>query len=599
MKKQFYTDYGNIQVIISLLKQYGIRHIVVSAGTRHSPFIHSLENERLNRESFFKLYSVVDERSASFMALGLIQKLGEPVAIACTSGTATCNYVSAVQEAYFQRLPLLIISADRNPMYLYQQEEQMSVQPNLFAGVCKMAVTLPIVRDEKDRWYCSRLVNEALLELTQGQPAPVHINYPVENNYPVEYGFMNFDTEVLPSIKKIERLVLSDSEEKWSAWREELQGKKILVIYGQHRPLKQEEKNIVETFCRKYNCVISVDLLSNLSGSKTVESFMLGRILLADDVRNLLPDVIITMYGNSVASIKDYVGKYAGRLRHIHVAEEGKVSDPFKCLPDVIACSPLDFFEKFSLIDNENQDDSYFHLWNNHLIKIKERGSVYEKDIPWSAVYTTQQVMARIPEDSLVHLANSNSVRICNFFPVKNGVEVYCNRGTNGIDGSMSSFIGNSMYHEKLSFLFIGDLSFFYDMNALWNRYVHNRMRIFVNNNEGGAIFYTYPSLENIPTLADNIAAEHGASVRAWAEDRGFLYYGCHNEGELNDCLNTFFDEKLDKPVLVECFTSKEGDALAMKEFPMKFAPTVQSFKSNIAGRLSPELKTAIKKILR
>ena len=244
-------------------------------------------------------------------------------------------------------------------------------------------------------------------------------------------------------------------------------------------------------------------------------------------------------------------------------------------------------------------DNSYYKMWEKYLHQIKQRGDLFKTEIPWSAVYTTQQVMAQIPEGSLVHLANSTSVRICNFFPVKETVEVYCNRGTNGIDGSMSSFVGNSMYHDKLSFLFIGDLSFFYDMNALWNRYIHKRIRIVVNNNEGGAIFYSYPSLENIPTLADNIAAEHTASVKSWAEDRGFLYYGCRTKDELQECLKVFFDVTLEQPVVLECFTDKAGDALVMKEFPMQFTNTSQSLKSNIASKLSPELKTAIKKILR
>ena len=155
-----YSSLGNVQVIVSLLKKYDISNIVISAGTRPTPLVHSVEND-----IFFNCYSIVDERSASFFALGLIQQIQKPVAICCTSGTAACNYVSAAHEAFYQQLPLLILTADRNPYYLNQQEEQMVPQQNLFRDVCKKTVTLPIVRDDKDFWYCARLVNEALLEL--------------------------------------------------------------------------------------------------------------------------------------------------------------------------------------------------------------------------------------------------------------------------------------------------------------------------------------------------------------------------------------------------------------------------------------------------
>ena len=599
MKKQFYTNYGNIQIIICLLKKYGIKHIVVSAGNRHSPLVHSLENERLNHKDFFKTYSVVDERSASFVALGLIQKLHEPVAICCISGTASCNYVSAVQEAFYQQLPLVVITADRNPMYLYQQEEQMAVQQNLFAGACKKEVTLPIVRDEKDAWYCSRLVNEALMDVVQGVAGPVHINYPVENDYPVEGGFMDFDTEILPDVRKTERLLLSDSDEKWQKWAEELREKKILVIYGQYRPLTNDEIVSIEMFCKKFNCVISTDLLSNLNCSKAVDSTLLAKVISGDEIASNSPDVIMTMNGNSIAVLKLRIPVAEKNIRHIHISEAGLISDPFKVLSDSVACSPILFFQKISNYVYEIASDSYFNYWNNLLKKIRTQVDIFKIKIDWSAVYTTQQIMKDIPENSLLHLANSNSVRLCSLFPVKKGVEVYCNRGTNGIDGSMSSFVGNCMYHDGLCFLFIGDLSFFYDMNALWNRFVNPKMRILVNNNAGGAIFYTYPSLKNIPTLADNIAAEHSASVRAWAEDRGFLYFACRTEKELEEAKLIFFDTDSEKPVLIECFTEKNGDADAISQFIASFSDATTNLKKSIASHLSPELKAKIKKIIR
>lgn len=599
MKKQFYTNYANIQIIISLLRQYGIRHLVISAGNRHSPLVHSVENERLRHDDFFTTYSVVDERSASFVALGLIQKLREPVAVLCTSGTAACNYVSAVQEAFFQRLPLVVITADRNPMYLYQQEEQMSVQPGLFAGACKKAVSLPIVRDEKDFWYCSRLVNEALLDAVQGERGPVHINYPVENDYPVPGGFMDFETEELPVVRKAERLFAEDRDERWREWADGLSCRRILVIYGQHRPLFEDEMQALEDFCGKYDCAVICDILSNVSCSKSVDGSLAGRVLSAADINDLAPDVIITMGGNSIAGIKARLNPREKHIRHINISESGAISDPYKCIPDTVACSPFFFFRKIASVAPGMSGSGYFGLWRERTERILAKNDVFACKIGWSALYSTQQIMKSIPENSVVHLANSNSVRLCSLFPLKKGCHAYCNRGTNGIDGSMSSFLGNSIHHNGLSFLFIGDLSFFYDMNALWNRHVHKRMRILVNNNSGGAIFYTYPSLKNIPTLADHIAAEHGASVRAWAEDRGFLYLACRNEDELEQARKTFFDATQEQPMLIECFTDKQGDADALEHFVSGYMDVSAGISKGIANHLNPHLKAAIKKVIK
>ena len=222
-----YTCLKNVQILISLLKQYGIRHIVISAGTRHTPLVHSVE-----QDPFFKTYSVVDERSASFFAIGMIEYLHEPVAVCCTSGSAAANYVSAANEAFYQELPLLLLTADRNHYYQFQQEEQMIPQEGLYAAVCKKVVTLNHVRDEKDAWYCARLCNEALMELFDGKRGPVHIGFVVENDYPVRQGIVRFNTETLPAVRKTERLTLESSPEEWKRWAERLRRSKVLIIYG-------------------------------------------------------------------------------------------------------------------------------------------------------------------------------------------------------------------------------------------------------------------------------------------------------------------------------------------------------------------------------
>lgn len=588
-----YSSLQSVQIIISLLKEYNIKDIVISAGTRHTPLVHSLEND-----SFFNCYSIVDERSASFFALGMIEFLQKPVAICSTSGTAAANYISAANEAFYQQLPLLILTADRNPYYLFQQEEQMIPQENLFKDICKKAVTLPIVRDENDFWYCSRIVNEALLELEHKEKGPVHINFPIENDYPIHQGIVKFEVDSLPNIRKIERLTLEDSLDQWKAKSQQLKNSKILILYGQNGPLTKEEQVVIENFCEKYNCMISIDHLSNLHCKYSIDTYLLSKTLNIETLEELCPDIVITMNGNSITGLKGRLAKFKKKFKHWHVSKEGVVSDPLKILPDIIECSPIYFFKRFTEIGEGNlESNSYFEQWKKEWDKIYSNSNNLSDSIKYSAVYVTQQFVKNIPENSLLHIANSNSVRIANYFPIDESISVFCNRGTNGIDGSMSSFVGQSYISKKLSFLLIGDLSFFYDMNALWNKYVGNNVRILVCNNSGGAIFHNYPNTNNIPTLDQHIAAEHSTSVKEWAESRGFIYLTSNDKEEFKKVLPMFMQDISDKPIILEAFTNKKFDVTAMKELENRFRK--KTIRNKVASFLPNSVKKTIRQIIK
>ena len=206
--------------LLSLLKQYGIRKIVVSPGSRHFVFVHSLE-----ADSFFKLYSVVDERSAAFFALGLMQQTGEIVAVTCSSGTACMNYGSAIVEAYYQHLPLLILSSDRLPQFLNQMEDQMYDQLDTFTNCTKYQGQLPVVNNAFDEWYCNRIINEAFLELTHHGNGPVHLNIPFE-----AHDTDRFEAKEIPVVRKINISTSSLTSEKWEDYGEQLKGKKVMIV---------------------------------------------------------------------------------------------------------------------------------------------------------------------------------------------------------------------------------------------------------------------------------------------------------------------------------------------------------------------------------
>lgn len=589
-----YSSLKNIQILVSLLKKYDVKNIVISAGTRHTPFVYSVEHD-----SFFKTYSVVDERSAGFFAIGLIEELHEPVAVVCTSGTAAANYVSAANEAFYQQLPLLLLTADRNHYYMFQQEEQMIPQEGLYSQVCKKVVTLGHVRDEKDFWYYSRICNEALLDLTQGEMGPVHINFIVENDYPIHQGIVKFEEKELPDVKRIRRLTLEDSISDWKVWADKLKESKVLIIYGQYRPLNDEEQKIVEDFCKKYDVVISNDIISNLHTKYCIPTFALCRTLNGPQMESLCPDIIITMNANTISEIKIRLTPFKDRFEHWHVSSKGNVSDPFKMLSDVIACSPMTFFKKFAELGEEENKHGYYSKWKTVYNTIGRNGSLNEEPIQYSSMYAVQQYIKNIPSNALLHIANSNSIRLSAYFDVDPTVTVYDNRGTHGIDGSMSAFIGQASVSNRLSFLVIGDLSFFYDMNALWNHYVGNNIRILVCNNSGGAIFHSYPNTKNVPTLDEHIAAAHETSVKDWVVSCGFEYLSAINKEEFDSALPNLMSTSNDRPILLEVFTDKDIDAECIKTIMNPYVLEDTSFKHQIGKMMPAGMKETIKKIIK
>lgn len=588
-----YSVHKNVQIILSLLKKYGVRNIVMSAGTRHIPIVFSAESD-----NFFTCYSIVDERSAGFFALGLIQTLKEPVAIVCTSGTAACNYVSAVTEAYYQHLPLVVLTSDRNQVYLNQQEDQCIPQMSLYQGVLKAQVNLPIVRDDKDFWYCGRLVNEALLELDHREMGPVHINFQIDDNYPIELGTFKFDEKQLPDIRKIDRIMASDADEIWNEIASDILGKRVLIVYGQSTPMDKEQKDLLTEFCDRYNVVVASDHIGNVHVKQRIKNTQLFSALSGADWELLKPDIVITLNGNMVMNIKGMIRKYSSIIQHWHISPDGKVSDPYHCQNKIFEM-PVKYFLRKLIQLCSSKNDEYYELWNS----IEKRivvSDVYQCKLDYSAVYAIKSFLNAIPDNSLLHISNSNNIRISNMFPIKESVDVYCNRGTCGIDGSMSTYIAQSYATERMSFLLIGDLSFFYDMNALWNRYCTSNTRIMLCNNSGGALFHSsyYKTVRNFETIDVHIAAAHETSAKGWAESRGFEYICASNQSEFDKTLPLFFDKNTSKPILFEVFTDKDIDIkeLGTATNSIKSETAVQIHK--VAAALPDPIKRTIKGIL-
>jgi 2-succinyl-5-enolpyruvyl-6-hydroxy-3-cyclohexene-1-carboxylate synthase len=469
-----YTDAKQVQLLIVMLKEYGIKRIVISPGTRNFPLVHSIEND-----PDFICYSIVDERSASYFAMGLILETGEPVAVSCTSGTASANYHSAVCEAYYQKMPLILLTADRNPYYLDHRENQMIPQVNMYGSSCIKAVTIPAIKDAQDEWYCYRTLNEALLETERKEKGPIQINYVLE-----DWELDRFHTPVLPQLKKMERIFMEDTKLWEEKAREITSAKRVLVVFGQSTPPSNQLTTAIETFFSYTNSVISVDYTANLHCKGTLEMTRLMDSLQGEFFEEIEPDIVISMNNNYLNGIKWALKGTRTLFTHWDVNADGKLVDEYRQLSSVFACTPLEFFEQMNeYLFKEGQikqEHAYYHT-------IEEKMKLLsDYDFEYSNLYVMKAFEKKVPAGANLHLGNIRSAYLAQFFPLSEQVRVYAHNGTTTIDGSLSTFVGQAAATDKLSFCFLGDLSFFYDMNALWNRYIKNTMRILLLNNGGG-----------------------------------------------------------------------------------------------------------------
>ena len=549
-----YTELKSYQIVIALLKKWGISHCVLSAGSRNVPFVHSVEED-----PFFHCYSVVDERSAAYFALGLAQELNEPVVISCTSSTATCNYWPAIAEAFYLNVPLIVLTSDRNPAMLGQLEDQMIDQVGMFDRHVKKSVNLPIVEDKDDFIYCQRLVNEALLETNHNGMGPVHINVPMKayNN--------SFNIKALPEVTKIDRIQLKDKKEKWNEKVKKLTAcERILVIAGQNSYVSSELKENIETFFKKFNCSFSIEYMGNIEGEHVINPTLCmdTRYITPNKFKELLPDIVISFGGNITAGIKDMLRKFAGEFEHWLIKEDGMVVDAFKSLNTIFECEPKYFFEYFNTyVADKTKNNFVYHK------AIKEyHDSVVISEFTFSNVYAIKNVIERIPSNSILHLSINNSIRITNFFKLQPNVKVYANIGTHGIDGCLSTLLGQAAVSGKMSFLVIGDLAFFYDINAMRIRHISSNVRILMINNQGGGEF-NYNGVWKNEASDLHTTARHYTEAGEWVKSTGFTYIPVRDKESFVSALDVFFDDKSDKPVFMEVFTEMKSDCDVVYDF--------------------------------
>ena len=522
-----YSNKENVNILTSLLVAHGIRHAVCCPGSRNSPIVHNL-----NACPDITCYPVTDERSAGFYALGMSQCLKQPVVVCITSGTALLNLAPAVAEAYYQHIPLIVISADRPLAWIDQLDGQTLPQPDALGRFVKKAVSLPEVISSppesggdrgglnEQHWFCNRLVNEALLE----KHAPVHINVPISE------PLFDYNVAELPVERKIELLPAGISNQTLShVCRMFMQSKRPLLIAGQ--PMNPGYDEAV--------CLIGDD-----------ESYV--------------PDLVVYI-GGSIVSKR--LKRFLRKAKETWVVNAtGEVTDTFMNLTRVIQ-GDAEVVEDQIRFLLEQEPHPFVQKWETLLAKVRDHAADYQPDYSEMAAVKCfeTQLMFNVQCSMVnVHYANSTAIRLANIFAQHS---VYCNRGVNGIDGSLSTAAGFSVVTEENVFCVIGDLSFFYDQNALWNQNLRGNFRILLLNNGKGGIFNLLRGLEQSPARDQFVAAEHHTSAEGICQQNNVKYLRATNMEELQQGISTLLNINSSRPVLLEVFTDPAEDERVFKDY--------------------------------
>ena len=507
-----YSSKENVNILTSLMVAHGIRYAVCCPGSRNSAIVHNL-----NACPDIECYPVTDERSAGFYALGMSQCLQKPVAVCVTSGTALLNLAPAVAEAYYQHIPLVVISADRPQAWIDQLDGQTLPQPDAFGRFVRKAVSLPEPYDAESRWFCNRLVNEALII----RHAPVHINVPISE------PLFDYTVSELPKERKIE-LIESDASTMTQSHvvRMFLHAKRPMLISGQ--PMNP---HMDEAVC-----------------------------LIGDDER-YIPDFVLYTGGSIVSKrLKRFLYKAKETWA---VNSMGEVNDTFQNLTHVIQ-GDGEVIADLIRFNLEQQPHPFVQLWEELLEKVRLQTIAYEPDYSQMAVVKRFERRQKSEIRSQYHYANSTAIRLANIYARHS---VYCNRGVNGIEGSLSTAAGFSVVSEDMVYCIIGDLSFFYDQNALWNQNLHGNLRILLLNNGKGGIFNMLKGLEQSPSRDQYVAAEHHTSAEGICMQNRVVYLKATNMEEMQQGLDTLIDMESDRPVLLEVFTDATEDERVFKDY--------------------------------
>ena len=577
IQKQVYSEIPLAQTVVNFCVLKEIKHIVISPGSRNAPL-----NIGFTQDDTFITYSIVDERSAAFFALGLAQQLKQPVAVVCTSGSALLNYYPAVSEAFYSDIPLVIISADRLPHRIDVGDGQTIRQPEVFEPHLEASAYLKpdvihasetllanptqklvsplsthselLEEQQRIQIFNEKLLDKILNKVVE-QSGPVHLNVPLEEPL---YGTTDF--KIIP--QKVTSISINKSNIKFDLFNE-LWNKteKKMILIGVLPPNSISEDTL-EAWASDPSIIVLTEKTSNVKDQRFIDAIDTFIAPLKDNSKikmdEISPDLLITLGGMVVSKkIKTFLRNFPPK-KHWHINSK-KAYNTYYVLSDHIKIEPKAFFKQFYSSKFKIKESSYknkvFSIYNQNRLK----GLNYLKNIPFSDLKAFKLIFNSIPEEINLQLANSSTVRYAQLFNLHKTVSVYCNRGTSGIDGSSSTAIGSAFVSDKPTLLISGDLSFFYDINALWNSYWKTNFRLIIINNQGGGIFRILPGKKDTPEYDKYYETVHNRSAKEICKSFNLRYSCVKSEWFLKLKLKTFF-KPTNRPQVLEIFTPRKSN---------------------------------------
>ncbi|MFN8487590.1 MAG: 2-succinyl-5-enolpyruvyl-6-hydroxy-3-cyclohexene-1-carboxylic-acid synthase [Caldilineaceae bacterium] len=531
-----------VETIAQICAAKGVRNFIIAPGSRSAPL-----TVAVSRHPQITCRVVYDERSAAYIALGLAQQLQQPVGLICTSGTAALNFAPAVTEAFYQQLSLLVFTADRPPEWIDQQDNQAIHQFKLYEPHCRASYELPVDTTHPDaRWFVERTVADAIHRCQGPTPGPVHVNVPLREPL---YPSVEALAAPLPAPRIIQALPTQSTLNE-TTWDELLTlwhaAKRKLIIGGMH-PTNPTLRQVLQTLGQDPTVAVIADITANLypQGTALVHSDMILGTRNAALIQQLQPDLVVTFGGQ-------YISKYLRSLlrkqppqAQWHLQLEGNAIDTLQCLTHLIPLRPAAFFQQLSQRAHPATSGAYASLWQQLETEAATTLANFLEAAPFGEFQATYQVMRALPSGSRLQLGNSMPIRYGNFIGYT-GIDlaqINSNRGTSGIDGTVSTAVGAALTTDAITTLIVGDLAFFYDRNGLWHAHLPPNLRIVILNNHGGGIFQIIDGPGQLPPPVQEtfFLTPQPLNARRTAEDHNCAYVFADNAATLAAMLPQFF----------------------------------------------------------
>jgi 2-succinyl-5-enolpyruvyl-6-hydroxy-3-cyclohexene-1-carboxylate synthase len=541
--------------ILALLIQkacrtYGINNIVISPGSRNAPLIIEFTNK-----TFFNTYSIVDERSAAFFALGIAQQIHKPTVLICTSGSALLNYYPAVAEAFYSHIPLIVVSADRPKEKIDIADGQTIRQENVFANHSLYNANL--IDDDSHSTDNGHLIEKALFTAINNK-GPVHINMPFEEPL---YNLFQATGIKLPNFKYLKAEMSEEgSLDLLRIWTK---ATSKMILVGVHQP-DAELNDVLGLLAQDPSLIVLTESTSNMHHDDFISTID-NLIFSLDDVQleAFKPDLLLTFGGMVVSKrIKKFLRKHSPQ-KHFHISKN-TAPDTYFCLTGQIKSQPLNILKEL-LSHKITVQSNYKNIWERRKEKVEEAHLAFIREAAYSDLSVYASLIKNLPQKGLLQLANSSVIRYAQLFKLPTGLKVFCNRGTSGIDGSTSTAIGAAVASTEQTTFITGDLSFFYDSNALWNNYIPSDFRIILINNGGGGIFRILPGPQTTKAL-DYFEASHRLTAKHLCDMYQLDYTIVSDTDGLEKSLNTFFDNS-NQPKLLEIKTPRTLNDKVLKDY--------------------------------